>query len=196
MRASGVIRIVLFLVIAVLLSSILNGVEYVLLVVAAVLIHEAGHMICAKALGVPSKGGDANLFGLSLYYDFSSVSYLREVAVSSAGAAANIAACAVTFFASKSPGTYAVFFIFSNLSLALFNLIPVSPLDGSGILTALISMAATPRRAERIAAWISAVFSFAFFVFCLYVQLKVGANLSLMFISVFLLYRAADGAKN
>jgi len=195
MNIGTLMKIIVLIVVSALLASILNGFEYILLVAAAAMIHESGHIIAAKALGVPSCGGGSSIFGLSLKYDFSSVSYLREVAVSAAGALFNIIACAVTLLTARAPGTYAIFFVFSNLSLALFNLIPISPLDGAGILGALISIVAPPRISARISAWVSAAFSFLFFVFCIYVQLKVGANLSLMFISVFLLYNGMNGVK-
>ena len=167
-----------------------------LIAAAAALIHETGHILAARLFGVPSAGGKNIFFGLSLKYDFSSVSFFKEAAVSFAGPLFNVASFVITFLVSKSPGTYAVFFMFSNLSLALFNLLPVSPLDGSEILKALLMNVAPPNTAERIAAWTSAVFSLAFFAFCAYVQLKIGANLSLLFISVYLLYNAFNSVKS
>ncbi len=195
MKRSSLIKASVCLVAAALAASFLNGFEYVLLVALAAAIHEAGHILAAKALHVPPSGASTLPFGLSLRYDFSGVSYAKEAAVCAAGAAANAAACAVVPLIFHPPGTHAVFFIFTNISLALFNLLPVSPLDGSGILRALLCVFFEPRRADRIASWICAVFSVAFFVFTVYIQLRIGANLSLMFISVFLLYNAASNVK-
>ena len=187
MKRTAVIKAALCLAVAAIAASILNGFEYVLLVVLAASLHEAGHIIAAKALRVPSAGGFLLPFGLSLKYDFSGVSYQKEAAVSAAGALFNVAACAVTLVLFPHPGNHAVFFIFSNMSLALFNLMPVSPLDGSGILRAILCIFFEPRTAFRVAAWVSAVFSAAFFVFTVYIQLRIGANL---------LYNAASNVKS
>lgn len=195
MRKADLIKAAVFLVVAAIAASLLNGIEYVALVALAAAIHESGHILAAKALKVPSAGGGATFFGLSLKYDFSGVPYAKEAAVSAAGALFNVAASLVTVLLVKEAGDHAVFFIFSNLSLALFNLLPISPLDGSGLLTAILCIFLSPRTAYRAAAWTSAVFSVAFFVFTVYVQLKVGANMSLMFISVFLLYNAFANVK-
>lgn len=190
MKHVTVVKVITALAVSAILASFMNGVRYVLIVAAAAVIHEAGHVVAAKILKVPSLGGSGTFLGLSLKYDFSSSSFAAEAVVSAAGAVAGIIACVITVAVRHPPGTYAVFFIFSNLSLALFNLLPVSPLDGSGILRALLSSVMSANTAEKVFARISAVFSLSFFVFCIYVQLKVGANLSLMFISVFLLYNA------
>ena len=196
MKLQNIIKLTVILVVAVLAASFLNGIEYVLLVGAAAAIHEAGHIIAAKLLKVPSLGGGGTFFGLSLKYDFSTSSFAAEALVSAAGALAGVIACVITLAIKHPPGTYAVFFIFSNLSLALFNLLPVSPLDGSGIVRSLLSMVLSADAAEKASAWISAVFSLSFFVFCIYIPLTVGANLSLMFISVFLLYNALSTVRD
>ena len=190
-----VLKIAVISAILVILLSFLRGADYLALAAAAAAIHEIGHILAAWALKIPKCASSTSFFGLSLKYDFSSASYGAEVAVSSAGALFNIRACAVTFCAAPHPGTHAIFFIFSNLSLALFNLLPVSPLDGSGILRALLLMVASDRTAERIVSIVSSLISAAFFVFCIYVQLKIGANLSLMFISIFLIYNTIKNAK-
>ncbi len=196
MNLKLIVKTAVIALLAAILLSVVRGAEFLFIAAAAALIHEAGHVLAAKLFGVPSAGGKNIFFGLSLKYDFSTVSFFKEAAVSFAGPLFNVAAFALTFIVSKHPGTHAVFFMFSNLSLALFNLLPVSPLDGSGILKALLMNVAPPDVAERIVAWTSAVFSLAFFAFCVYVQLRIGANLSLLFISVYLLYNAFNSIKS
>ena len=195
MKRDLIIKVLTLLVITSLLIFLFRGSEYMLLISAAILIHETGHIVTAKAEGVRFTRGNGIFGGFSLKFDFSSVSYLKEVTVAVAGAAFNVIACILTLLLNKSPGVHSVFFIFSNLSLAIFNLIPVSPLDGAGILRALLSMISGPYTAEIIAAGVSAVFSFAFFILCTYIQLKVGINLSLMFVSLVLLYNTLKSTK-
>ena len=194
-RIKPVLTAVFVTVVAASLLSVLRGAEYLFLVAGAALIHEAGHIITAKLLKVPSRGGSPTFLGMSLKYDFSAVSFASEAAVSAAGGVFNLAACLIAYLIFGTGGIYPVFFIFSNLSLALFNLLPVSPLDGSGVILAVLSMIMSAETAYRVTKYLSAVVGAAFFVFCIYVQLKVGTNLSLMFISVVLLFNALRGIK-
>ena len=171
------------------LLSVLKGAGYVLLILAAAAIHELGHICAAKLFSVPFSKAKGGLFGLSLKYDFSSCSYLVQVIVSLAGAFFNIVACALTMLLVKEQSYASVFFIFSNICPAVFNLMPISPLDGAGALSSLLSMVTSDvSKAERITGHVSTVFSAAFFLLTVYIQMRVGANLSLMFISVILLW--------
>ncbi|MBQ7714854.1 MAG: site-2 protease family protein [Clostridia bacterium] len=178
-----------------LILSLLRGSEYLMIALIAAAIHESGHLAAAKILSVPRDGGGAGLFGLSLKFDFSAVPYYKEFIVCISGAIFNITACLITVAAVKDAGDHATFFIFTNLSLALFNLLPVSPLDGSGVLRAVLSAFLNVKLAERIVTFVSAGLSLAFFVFCVYVQIKIGVNLSLMMISVFLIHNAFKTVK-
>ena len=194
MRRGLLLKICAAAVVLYLALSVVRGAEYLLLTACAVLIHEAGHVAAAKALRVPFVRVRGSLVGFSLKFDFSAVSYFKEFSVCAAGAAANVAACAVSFLLTDGRGAHFVFFIFSNLSLAVFNLLPISPLDGAGMLSSLLSLIVSARSAERIVSFVSAAFSLAFFIFCTYVQMKIGVNFSLLFISVYLIYNTAKNA--
>lgn len=177
-----------FLLFLVFLLSALKDALYVILILAAAGIHECGHICAAKLFSVPFSRANGGIFALSLKYDFSGSSYLAQTAVSLAGALFNIAASAATMILIKNQTYNTVFFIFSNLSAALFNLMPISPLDGSGALSALLSMVVKePASAERITEAVSFLFGMAFFVLTVYIQMRVGVSLSLMVISAFLL---------
>ena len=194
MSKGSILKLCVLALLASLVLSVVKGAGYLALTVLAAAIHELGHLAAAKASRVPFVRGRGSFIGMSFKIDFPAVSYMKEFAVCAAGAGANFAACALSFLIFRERGTYFAFFIFSNLSLALFNLLPISPLDGEGMLRSLISIVAKEYTAERIASFVSAAFSLAFFAFCVYVQLKIGVNFSLMFISVYLLYNAAKNA--
>lgn len=188
-RLKKILRVALPVFVLAVLLSLLKGAGYVLLILAAAAIHECGHIFAAKILSVPFSRAHGGLFGLSLKYDFSSSSYLVQVIVSLAGAFFNIIACVLTMVLVKEQSYASVFFIFSNVAPAVFNLMPISPLDGSGVLSSLLSMVTSDEsKAERITGRVSTVFSLAFFILTVYIQMRVGVSLSLMIISVILLW--------
>ena len=191
MKTGLILKLCAVAALSVLVLSVVRGAGYLFLVALAVLIHELGHIAAARLLHVPLVKGKGSLIGFSLKFDFSASSYFKEFTVCAAGAVFNLAACLLAFLIFKDRGPYFVFFIFSDLSLALFNLLPISPLDGSGMLRSLLCLVTKNSTAERVSNVTSALFSLAFFTFCVYVQMKIGVNFSLMFISVYLLYNAA-----
>ena len=194
MSKGSILKVCVLAFLVSLVLSVVKGAGYLVLTALAVAVHELGHLAAAKAAHVPFVRGRGSLVGLSFKFDFSAASYFKEFSVCAAGALANLAACALSFLIFRERGTYFAFFIFSNLSLALFNLLPISPLDGEGMIRSLLCLVVSADTAERIVSFVSAAFSLAFFVFCVYVQMKVGVNFSLMFISVYLLYNAAKNA--
>lgn len=173
-----------------LLSLFLKGAFWAFLVFLAAAIHEGGHIVAAKLLGVKAVCCRGRLFHMTIKYDFSKASYLTEAAVSLAGAAANVIACAVTGFIFPKADEWVVFFIFSNVSLSLFNLMPISGLDGSGALRSLLALILPVGIAFRVAEVASAVFAFVFFIFSVLIQLRIGANVTLLILSSALLLTA------
>ncbi|MBO5374708.1 MAG: site-2 protease family protein [Clostridia bacterium] len=150
------------------------------------LIHESGHLIFAKINGVGMNKLKIGSFRLSLSYDCSMVSYGKELLVCAGGIIFNLAFFLVfNFFKSKSEGIS--FFAFCNLSLALMNLYPISTLDGGRILKCLSMLLFNAKRAEQICRVCSFFFAFILWLCAVYLQLVFDSNVSLFFISVFLL---------
>ncbi len=167
----------------------LKGTEYLFLILLCASIHEGGHIIIAKLLGVPLVRVKGGPFGIWLKYDFSGKSYLVQIAVSTAGAAFNVACAAMTAFFCRPLGLLSLFFIFSNLALAVFNLMPVSGFDGIGVIRCLLLLLVKePMVADNICNGISAFFSGAFFLLTVYIQMRVGVSLTMLCVSVFLLF--------
>lgn len=196
-RKSAVLRILLLTILLFFLVFFLKGTEYIFLLLFSAFIHECGHILTAKILSVPFVRVRSGLFGLWMKYDFSVKSYLTEIIVSCFGAAFNVCAAALTLFLCRPFGLLPLFFVFSNLSLAVFNLMPVSGFDGIGILHCLIlTLTGDVSKADKACRIVSAVFSGAFFLLTVYIQMRAGAGLSLMLLSVFLLYNCFFGKNN
>lgn len=196
-QKNAVLRILLLVLLFGFLIFFLNGAEYVFLLLFAALIHECGHILTAKILRVPFVRIRGGIFGLWMKYDFSAKSYLSEMIVSCGGAVFNVSAAALTLFLCRPTGLLSVFFVFSNLSLAVFNLMPVSGFDGIGILHCLIlTLTGDVLKADKACRAVSAFFSGAFFLLTVYIQMRAGAGLSLTLLSVFLLYNCFFGKKS
>ncbi len=157
------------------------------LLISAYLIHELGHIFFARLMGADILKISGGVFHLSLSYDTKGISYLREAIVCLGGIIFNLIACIIIYIANVSNNdTLSTFFVF-NLSLAVMNLYPVSILDGGGVLKALILWKIRGDVAEKLHKWISFFFAILLWLLSVYIQIIFSSNISLLFISIFLL---------
>lgn len=150
-------------------------------------IHEIGHIAVAKAVGARVGKMRSGLFRLSISYDCSNISYGREMAVCAGGIIFNVSASLIAFILGISKYDLGKFFILCNLSLAIMNIYPISILDGGGILRCFFLTFFEPGKAKKICAFFSFFFAFVMWLCAVYLQLVFSSDISLFFISVFLL---------
>jgi len=127
------IKLNVFFILFLFASYFAGWLRQSLLLFASVLLHEAGHVLAAKCLGMRvyevellPYGGVARMEELSKYGGFA------EAAVSAAGPAVSLVLAMVCFLLR----VYSELFEFActyNLVICLFNLIPVIPMDGGRI---------------------------------------------------------------
>ncbi|MBR3837884.1 MAG: hypothetical protein IKJ74_07055 [Clostridia bacterium] len=116
----------------------------------AALIHEAGHLFAAIALGYRPKGFLLTPAGASLRLDLSLAPYRKEVLIHSAGPVANGTAMLVTFLFLRFHFSFLLlYFFFCNGLFLFFNLMPVKGLDGYQALHAALSLRRDEETAER-----------------------------------------------
>ena len=160
---------------------------YPLSVLSAVFIHETGHMLTAKAVGIPLWDVRYTPFGIRMRFDISTAGTVSAVAVYLSGSLVSIICGAVTLHFT-SPHSRAVFaFALISLTLGLINLMPVRGLDGGCILEHLLSAKLYPDTAYRAVKAVSDVFVFFFWFCALYVSLNEGINVSMITLSVYLI---------
>lgn len=116
------------------------GVGLVLLVFASVLIHELGHALVARRLGVRIAGIELSFFGGAAKMVDQPRSANHEVMIAAAGPAVSLMLGGLGL----GLGTllHAPLFAwigYTNFIIAAFNLIPALPMDGGRILRALLS---------------------------------------------------------
>ena len=165
-------------------AFILGDGERLCAVFIAAVIHELGHMITAKMLGVKLRLCRADAAGISLKYDFSAVPHIKEAIISAAGPFLGL----LSFFICYKTG-YTSYFAGASAALSLFNLLPSSLLDGGCILSALLSYILPPDTVWRICR-ITSVIS-ALFLWCtaVFVMLRTDGDMSVMIVSIYLIYR-------
>ncbi|MDD4657536.1 MAG: site-2 protease family protein [Eubacteriales bacterium] len=118
----------------------------------ALIVHEAGHIAAAKALGCKVEKLSIQPLGGYLYLDqLLEVQPGVESRIALAGPAANLlTAAAAMALAPYSPQGYVSAFIRASLTLMAFNLLPALPLDGGRVLRGRLTGWISYYRATKI----------------------------------------------
>lgn len=139
---------------------------YALLLLVSVLVHELAHAVLARSYGMPVTQIVADVWGGHTQFAAEATRPLPSAAVSCGGPAANLVLALLGYAVhSGTDGvvgllTYGLFF--SNLLLAIFNLLPGLPLDGGRVVESLV-WAATGERSTGtlVAGWLGRVVAVA-----------------------------------
>lgn len=178
-----------------LLALFVGGnVSYTLLMLASALIHEMGHLIVLGAFGVRVKVLVLGLFGGTLFLDDKLLSYRRDVMVAVSGSVFNLLFAAVIFVILRKDFSERLFFFFlANLFYALFNLLPISNLDGGAALRALLLTKKEPYAVERLLGLVTRITLFLLAFAGFYFVSLYSFNISL-FALLLLLYAESTGS--
>ncbi|RAT96199.1 M50 family metallopeptidase [Brevibacillus sp. Leaf182] len=128
-----------------------------------VLIHELGHVAMARELGWTVKEVQLLPFGgVATMEDSYATDPMDEIVVALAGPFLNMVMMAASYlfwFMGIWTEEWARFFLVSNLTIALFNLLPIWPLDGGRILLAVLCWFMSYRQATMISMTGSTLFA-------------------------------------
>lgn len=187
----------------VMLMSVLTGHFLELLALfAIVFVHEMGHVVAARMYGIKVLSVQMLPFGgVAVMEDAGDITASREMAIALAGPLQNlllIGASLLLHAAGLWDGPFLNYFIQSNLLIALFNLLPILPLDGGKISQAICSLA-LPYYATLIWSYrISLLFSALLLAYS-FLPLLLGLGgmqLNLLMIGLFLLYSNLTDYRN
>ncbi len=152
----------------------------------AVFIHESGHLLAMWAADCHPRAIRLIPSSVQIIRGFSPKK-CGEIAVTVCGPAANLVIFGVLF------GNYFIFkneqslsFAILNLVIAVFNLLPVSGLDGGTLLAAAIAHFTDIYRAERIVRIITAVFACIAFLLGVYLWVSGTVNISVFIVAAYL----------
>lgn len=168
---------------ALLLSLDKSGVAALTFLAAA--LHEGGHFLMMLRFGVHLSQIRVTPFGIDIEKSrCAERTYQRDALISFAGPLANLLAAAA-FSACGSR-----FFLFAtvNLALALFNLLPIEPLDGGQALYSLLCIRRSPERAARAVSIVSFVFLTPLAVLGFWILFRSPWNFSLLLVCVYLMF--------
>lgn len=179
----------------VMLASVITGHFLELLTLfAIVFIHEWGHIAAAKWFGVQVNSVQMLPFGgVAVMEDTAYLNAGREMVIALAGPLQNglLIGCAwLLHVTGLWDGPFYEYFVQGNILIALFNLLPVLPLDGGKIFQSICSIAFPYHLALVWSLRISLLFSLLLIGYALFPLLLPGGalQLNLLMIGLFLLY--------
>ncbi|MBS5725621.1 MAG: hypothetical protein KHW59_07575 [Clostridiales bacterium] len=167
------------------------------LLLLAVLLHEGGHLLCALFFGWQLPSVRLGPAGIALRYTGIHPSW-QEILVCLAGPLANFAAAAfccwsMHFAFGEGRVLLCRTLLFYCMGLGTVNLLPIQGLDGGGILDGLCTQLFLPDRAYRICRAGSVLSVLLLWAVNLYIQMKIGFNLSLFAVSLYLTVTVLPG---
>ncbi len=133
------------------------GALYAVILLVAVLVHEAAHAVAARAFGFPVHRVVADVWGGHTALDVSKARPGASAIVAAVGPASNAVLCAIGFAVAAGmdsgvPRGLVHAFGYLNGMLALFNILPGLPLDGGQIVEALVWRVTGSRARGRMVA--------------------------------------------
>lgn len=172
----------LILGVVLLTSGLLPGLVLAVVLFGSVLLHEIGHALMARHLGVHIAGIELHFFGGAAKMSDMPRTANDEVAIAAAGPAVSFALGGLGLVLASLTG-WGVLSLFGwvNMILGAFNMIPALPMDGGRILRALLTRKYSFIRATEIAVKITRGFAIALGAFGLF-----AGNLYLPLMSVLL----------
>lgn len=165
--------------------SLFDGVKYPLMLVLAVLIHEGGHILAARMVKAPLTSLSVGIYGFSMAFDFTALSYGKECFVLLAGSGLGLITAGLAAGFSKSMA----YFSAASVVMAVINLLPIRGLDGGEALSCILSLFFLPDRTHGIMKAVSWSAAILFWIASVWIQLRIRPNLSLLAASFYFLWR-------
>ena len=154
--------------------TLVNGWQLLAVILSAAALHELGHLLVLRLLGARVRELRVSVFGAELMTSAARLSYPGEIAAVLAGPAVNLL-CALVL-----GGAHAWVAAGAHLSLCLFNLLPVRPLDGGRAVYLAISWLLGPAAGDRAARWIGSTAALALAILLGEVMRRTGGSLWLL----------------
>jgi len=152
--------LLMFFLVSGAMPSGLETLAFVVALFASIVLHELGHCLMARRYGIETADITLYLFGGVARLQRMPRSAGPELLIALAGPAVNFAIAGVLFAmvnlasVAGAPSIFLMEVLITNLALALFNLLPIFPMDGGRVLRAFLSGWLGRLRATEVAATI------------------------------------------
>ena len=143
-------------------------------------LHEIGHLAAMTVFGSKPRKIQLGFFGMKIVADNKLVSPIKEIIIAAAGPAVNLMLAVILYFLKRNEAEIL------SLGLGLFNLMPVSMLDGGHILLAVHKN----RKAAKIT---DCVCCFLLLLFGIIIAFYTKRNFTVLIVSIYLLIGCVTG---
>lgn len=163
-------------------ALLLGAVEVLPLISLAALLHEMGHLLALRVFGVGVEGIYFTAFGMEIRADTRFLPYQKDIICTLAGPLVNLLSAVVL---ARLAGDYLL--AGANLLEGVFNLLPLTGLDGARALHLLLSWRLDPIRADRICRMVEVVCALLLAVCALYLMVccRTGGFLLFAVVGIF-----------
>ncbi|MBF8984308.1 M50 family metallopeptidase [Lutibacter sp. B2] len=189
------IKINILLCIVFFICFILGYFNNILISFVVVILHEMMHTIVAKTLGYSIDNIEVFPFGgVARIKECISMNPTHEIMIALAGPIFNLVMAIISyniFDLLSINNEMCIFFIYSNLGIGVFNLLPIIPLDGGRIIRAYFSYIIGLKKATKVVVIISKIMIAVLFLWGCYLIQYDKMNIFTLMLAVFL-YIAAD----
>ena len=181
------IKINLQIFLFIIVFMITHQIEIYAWIMLFAFIHELGHMIAGLILRLKPETLSVMPFGISIRfktYEYKKLIKIKKILIAIAGPVTNLVICIVASILHINDETKQLI-IYSNILIALFNLIPLYPLDGGRILKGIIMLKHEEIKADKIVNKISNIL-IIFLTAITSIGILYLKNLSIVFVLIYL----------
>ena len=154
-----------------------------------VCVHEIAHLFAMLLFGVKIDGIALEPFGILIKKELKALLYYQNMCIVFAGCFANflLAGICIFLYCFFEKNNIFMRFFSINIALAVFNLLPITGLDGGQALQLMIAHYRSAKNAEIIGKIASSIGCVLLLIFGMIICFKIRLNPSLCFLSLFLL---------
>jgi len=165
--------------------------------IIAATFHELGHMVAMLAFSAHIEYLEINIGGLAIKYDNYKLSYGQEIVCTASGPAFSLLLAAAAASTGKlASSEFAYVTAGASIALFIFNMLPVSMLDGGRILNQILAKTKGPFFADSFSLLSDIILSASLFIFSSAMTLVGRMNATLPCISAVMLILCCKKAEN